>query len=290
MVDVGHAIDHTGIVLPEYGGNAFSRKFLQESLTGGLSLQGGSDSFLRLYGYGMSGNSLFAFHKFLLECLVAYAFTDLAGFDGYAGPFSFFIGSRIDQSMIGLSLYRLVGLFHRYMEKAKQGIRFITPGYKEIFRIPDGDSIRIFTGGGGTRDRTCRFIDETHFETSGDYPSALYHICEFAERLEKTHGSVIPLRSSLPPHCFSILPSSGELIIITRGEKGYLLSEMKIDGKSNREVADIANAAVGTTKAQEAAMLAGSMFGWQTPAADPKNYDEQGQPIRPKQKDRGDAR
>ena len=100
MVDVGHAIDHTGIVLPEYGGNAFSRKFLQESLTGGLSLQGGSDSFLRLYGYGMSGNSLFAFHKFLLECLVAYAFTDLAGFDGYAGPFSFFIGSRIDQSMI----------------------------------------------------------------------------------------------------------------------------------------------------------------------------------------------
>ena len=32
------------------------------------------------------------------------------------------------------------------------------------------------------------------------------------------------------------------------------------------------------------------LFGWQTPAADPKNYDEQGQPIRPKQKVRGDAR
>ena len=64
MVDVGHAIDHTGIVLPEYGGNAFSRKFLQESLTGGLSLQGGSDSFLRLYGYGMSGNSLFAIRTY----------------------------------------------------------------------------------------------------------------------------------------------------------------------------------------------------------------------------------
>ena len=99
-------------------------------------------------------------------------------------------------------LYAYVARFlEHHMEKAKQGIRFITPGYKELFRIPDGDHIRIFTGGGGTRDRTCRFIDETHFETSGGYSSALYHICEFAERLEQTHGSVIPLRSSLPVQC-----------------------------------------------------------------------------------------
>ena len=41
-------------------------------------------------------------------------------------------------------LYAYVGRFlEHHMEKAKQGIRFITPGYKEIFRIPDGDSIRI---------------------------------------------------------------------------------------------------------------------------------------------------
>ena len=213
------------------------------------------------------------------------------GFKLQTAQYIYMLRCNLNYGEYNFYLYAYVGRFlEHHMEKAKQGIRFITTGYQEIFRISDGDMIRIFTGRGDTRDRTCRFIDETHFETSGDYPSALYHICEFAERLEKTHGSVIPLRSSLPPNCFSILPSSGELIVITRGEKGYLPSDMQIKGKSNQEVAEIANHASGVTKAQEAAMLAGSMFGWQTPAADPKNYDEQGQPIRPRQKDRGEAR
>jgi hypothetical protein len=32
------------------------------------------------------------------------------------------------------------------------------------------------------------------------------------------------------------------------------------------------------------------MFGFDVPAADPANYDEKGQPIKPKHRDRGDAR
>lgn len=179
----------------------------------------------------------------------------------------------------------------RHMQQAERGIRFITSDYKELFRIPDGDKIRIFTGGGETRDRTCRFIDETHFETSGGYPSALYHICEFAERLEKSHGTVIPLRSSLPEQCYSVLPDTGELIIINKGEAGYYRSNIDMGSKTeNRALADAYNAKLGVSKAQEQAMSAGSMFGWKVPGADPKNYDENGKPIRPKNRERGSAR
>lgn len=189
-------------------------------------------------------------------------------------------------------LYAYVARFlEHHMEKAKQGIRFVTPGYKELFRIPDGDHIRIFIGNGGTRDRTCRYIDENHFETSGGYSSALYHICEFAERLEQSNGSVIPLRSSLPEHCYIYLPTTKEIGIVKKGESGYYRSDLTpVYGEEGKQFVEELNQKGGITKAQEAAMLAGSMFGWQTPAADPKNYDEQGQLIKPKQKDRGEAR
>ena len=189
-------------------------------------------------------------------------------------------------------LYAYVSLFlEHHMEKAKQGIRFLAPNGNELFRIPDGDSIRIFTGGGETHDRTCRFIDATHFEIGGGYSSVLYHICEFAECLEKTNGSVIPLRSSLPVQCYGILPSTGEITLLQRGEKGYLKTDLPVNTKEvNRALVDEYNNNLGITKAQAAAMLGGSMFGWETPAADPKSYDGQGQLIKPKHRDRGEAR
>ena len=175
----------------------------------------------------------------------------------------------------------------RHLKQAERGIRFITPHYEEKFRIPDGDKIRITSSWGEKNDRTCRYIDEYHLEV-GNNP---YHICELAELMERNGATITPLRSSLPERCHSVLPSSGELIAIRRGEKGYFPSEFSsADEAENRIFADDRNTKNGGSKAQEAAMLAGSMFGWDAPVADPKNYDENGTPIQMKQKDRGDAR
>lgn len=173
-----------------------------------------------------------------------------------------------------------------HLKQAERGIRFIDPHYKELFRIPDGDKIMITLSDGEKLLRPCRYIDEAHVEVG----SNLYHICEFAERMERAGNTVIPFRSTLPGQCMSILPSTGEPIILKLGEQGYTPSTLEIEGKTSREMVDLANGEIGVTKAQEAAMLAGSLFGWQTPAADPKNYDEHGQPIRPKSRDRGDSR
>ena len=76
--------------------------------------------------------------------------------------------------------------------------------------------------------------------------------------------------------------------IITNGERRYTPTGIYPQDASPREGVAALNAANSVTKAQEAAMVAGSMFGWETPAADPKNYDDQGIPIRPKAKDRSE--
>lgn len=133
----------------------------------------------------------------------------------------------------------------RHISQAEKGIRFIDPHYKELFRIPDGDKIRITLNSGEQLDRECRYIDEYHLEVGNN----LYHICEFAERMEQAGNTVIPLRSSLPEKCFSVLEMTDQMIIIERGKMGYVLAGVCVEGKSSREGADLGNEAAGITKA-----------------------------------------
>lgn len=181
-------------------------------------------------------------------------------------------------------------LLERHMKEAEKGVRFITTDGKEKFRVPDGGHIRIITSGGGTRDRTVRYIDASHMELSHEW-GKVYTIREFAERLERTGGKVIPMRSTLPDKCYAVLPSSDEIIIIKKGESGYYRTDHY--GHDRAEALGIVaeyNERGGVSRAQTAAMLAGFICGWDAPTADPKNYDEQGQPVKPKRRDRGDAR
>ena len=179
-----------------------------------------------------------------------------------------------------------------HMNRAEKGIRFITPHYQEKFRIADGDRVRLVMESGENREMTCRYIDDYHMEVTGQTGSTVYHICEFAEVWEQNGCTeMIPLRKSLPERCFGYLKATGEIVVLQKGQKGFAPTGKYAENETPQECVDSLNAAMDVTRAQAAAMMAGSMFGWDSPAADPANYDDQGIPIRPGRKqDRGDAR
>lgn len=77
----------------------------------------------------------------------------------------------------------------RHMKSAARGIRFITPNYAELFQIPDGGKIIITNAAGEKWEALCRYIDEYHVEIGRN----LYHICEFAERMQQNGSTYTPL-------------------------------------------------------------------------------------------------
>ncbi|MDR1320297.1 MAG: hypothetical protein LBK56_02575 [Gracilibacteraceae bacterium] len=89
-------------------------------------------------------------------------------------------------------------------------------------------------------------------------------------------------KHELPHKCFSTLPSSGEMILITRGERKYTPFSSPATLEEKRRMVDMFNEESGVTRAQEQAMLAGSMLGWTIPAACPWNYEQDGTPRPPK--------
>lgn len=81
------------------------------------------------------------------------------------------------------------------------------------------------------------------------------------------------MSGKLPEQCCSILASTGELIVIKRGERGYYRSEWNTDSREeNKHIADFANRRMGITPAQLEAMVCGSMCGWDVPGAQPQFY------------------
>ena len=94
------------------------------------------------------------------------------------------------------------------------------------------------------------------------------------EQYEQKTGLQFPIPSS----AMAIIPSNGDLVMIRRGMTGYFPSDWNVPGdrKRNEETAAFQNAQHELTKAQCAAMVCGSMFGWDVPGANPEMYDEDG--------------
>ena len=74
----------------------------------------------------------------------------------------------------------------------------------------------------------------------------------------------------LPEMCMARLMSDNSPILIKRGQEGY---------RPYNNDPDEFNRVTGVTPAQREAMVAGSMFGWDVPGANPENYDEEGRPY-----------
>ena len=64
-----------------------------------------------------------------------------------------------------------------------------------LFTIPDGGKIVINYEWGEKVERPCRFIDEYHAEIGNN----LYHICQFAELMERNGHTYEPKQEEQPP-------------------------------------------------------------------------------------------
>lgn len=107
-----------------------------------------------------------------------------------------------------------------------------------------------------------------------------------AERIrnsEELAAKTVEKESALPEQCYIFIESENVIGMVRKGERGYFPSGWEGSPESNRSTVDMMNEKLGVTKAQAAAMKAGSMLGWDVPAANPKNYNQAGEPIRPKE-------
>lgn len=89
-------------------------------------------------------------------------------------------------------------------------------------------------------------------------------------------------RRGLPENCYGTQPYTGERIHIRFGENGFeSFPQFGTDKTANQSYAAQMNEPLCATPEQLAAMEGGSIYGWDTPAADVRNYDGNGKYIPP---------
>lgn len=74
------------------------------------------------------------------------------------------------------------------MDEQPKNIRFITSDYHFLFSVPDGGNVVVNHFMDGRLVLPCKYVGETHAQI-GNY---LYHICEFAEKMERAGNTYEP--------------------------------------------------------------------------------------------------
>ena len=129
--------------------------------------------------------------------LAKYCYNNLDTFDCDEN----FFGARVESGYYAylMRLCPLKGMYNLYcycyrkdwlnshLESAAKGIRFVTSGYDELFRIKDNERIVIVLPDGEKLSRECRYIDDYHVQIG----ACIYHICEFAEKMERENAIII---------------------------------------------------------------------------------------------------
>ena len=185
------------------------------------------------------------------------------------GKYTFLLRVSTDKIMHNLHCYCYYRRsLDRHMQKADRGIRFITPNDQELFRLDDGDSIRILLQNHYYVDKPCRYVYNEHVEVG----CQLYHLAEFADQMADLSRKVIPYRRALPDECYWLQSETGELLRIRKGEDYYFhtgqFSDWATMGCKNR--------ANGVTPLVTQIMMAGITHGWCSREADPCNYNADG--------------
>lgn len=85
--------------------------------------------------------------------------------------------------------------------------------------------------------------------------------------------------AGLPAYAYARSRYTNNIVRIVRGERTLF-------GVVEQETVDTLNEAAGVTRAQAAAMYGGAMCGWDSPMAEPKNYNEAGAYIGPEMEDK----
>lgn len=156
---------------PEWNNKRF-KEILEEAVN---SLRFGKDSLLR------NRTSMRKYVRNFPESAQEGSYGTLYGFRVDLAEYIFLLRCRPQKGDYDFYCYcYMKRLLDHHLRKASNGVRFINSHYQELFRIPDGGKINISYPNGEVIERTCRYIDETHVQVG----ARLYHICEFAERME----------------------------------------------------------------------------------------------------------